>query len=232
MMQTHGEAYFLLWLSRQLHTPPADAHTSSYTVALKHSHTTGNQTCNLTPHLSGPSLCLKSPFCRQGLCFALLPRWMERRSAPRCFAVLSSRNFPHRCPTASWRTPSSAATDWTAPSWSLWSVAWRRPRSPTCDRRPRLLLSVQPAACAWSRPGERAGEKAGARGCRGPRAGRKRCGGSGRSHGSWRSRTSSCRGRCRPLSPERCGPGSVPPLIRRRWRWRLVLHILALMMKN
>lgn len=125
-----------------------DNHTRSDRADHCHIVFTGNQTRNLSPHLSGPSLCLTSPFCRQGLCFALLPRWLARRGAPRCFASLSSHNSPRRCPTASWKTPSSAATDWTDPSWSFWSGAWRHPHSPTCERQPRPLLSARLAVCA------------------------------------------------------------------------------------
>lgn len=152
-----------------------------------HCHTmfTGNQTRNLTPHLSGLSLCLTSQFCRRGLCFALLPHWLARRGAPRCFAALSSHNSPRRCLRASWTTPNSAATDWTDPSWSFWSVAWWwRPRSPTPAWRPRSPLLAQPAACTWSLPGVCVGARADGRECRGPRAGRRRWGGSGRSRGS------------------------------------------------
>lgn len=118
-----------------------------------HAVFTGNQTHNLSPHLSGPSLCLTSQFCRRGLCFALRPHWLARRDAPRCFAALSCRNSPRRCPIASWTTPSSAATEWTGPSWSSWSAAWscrcrRRPRWPTPEWRPRFPRWARPAACA------------------------------------------------------------------------------------
>lgn len=178
-----------------------------------------------------------SPFCRRGQRSALLPRCWARRGAPRCFASLSSHSSPRRCLTASWTTPSSAATAWTGPSWSFWSAAWRRwrRRSPRWSRRawrPPPRRWTRPAACACSRPGACVAGPAGARGCRGPRVGRRTAGGSGRSRGSWRSRTSSCRGRCRPLSPERCGPGSAPPWRPRTGRWTLAPHTLEPEMRN